>query len=459
MNDPSVIIPLDDAIADFKGHLLSHPRTILSAKFGNGKSFFLAEAEKQLKDSFQFLTIYPVNYQVAENNDIFEYIKRDILFQLYGLNMADDSYVLPDNIAASFFLFQNWDKLVEESLSSVSVITPNNKINIGLGALKFICQLKKKYDSFKANGGFEGSILDQFLDKVEHQGIYESDAVTEIIRDIIDKWKERNPDKRLCLVFEDMDRIDPNHIFRILNIVSAHTDCCGFLDWLNNYQDNKFGVDNIVVCLDYDNLKSIFSHFYGEKADFIGYINKFSDRGIFRYSVRDQAKEYYIKQLALAADMEENAIHPIFANVDIKELNLRQLFHSIADLDSQIKLPDPVFDIIPHKGFFVIIAALKRLGHSLPDICNMLSSAITSYPVVLLKYLGNWMLMIRNMKLPFEFSFGQTSPEGYLIYYTIKHIEQETIALVDRKLTGSFNSVIEIHVAEDIQMMLPYVYD
>lgn len=30
--------------------------------------------------------------------------------------------------------------------------------------------------------------------------------------------------KRFVLVFEDMDRIDPAHIFRILNVISAHMD-------------------------------------------------------------------------------------------------------------------------------------------------------------------------------------------------------------------------------------------
>lgn len=29
-------IPIDDAIIDFKNHLLSHPRSILSAKYGDG---------------------------------------------------------------------------------------------------------------------------------------------------------------------------------------------------------------------------------------------------------------------------------------------------------------------------------------------------------------------------------------------------------------------------------------
>lgn len=36
-------IPIDKAIIDFKNHLLSHPRTILSAKYGDGKTYFLSK--------------------------------------------------------------------------------------------------------------------------------------------------------------------------------------------------------------------------------------------------------------------------------------------------------------------------------------------------------------------------------------------------------------------------------
>ena len=42
-----MIIPMDQAIKDFDLHLKSHPRTILSAGFGEGKSTFLAAAEKK----------------------------------------------------------------------------------------------------------------------------------------------------------------------------------------------------------------------------------------------------------------------------------------------------------------------------------------------------------------------------------------------------------------------------
>ena len=38
-------VPLDGAIRNFAKHIHANPRTILSSKFGDGKSFFTSEDE------------------------------------------------------------------------------------------------------------------------------------------------------------------------------------------------------------------------------------------------------------------------------------------------------------------------------------------------------------------------------------------------------------------------------
>lgn len=73
------LIPIDKELSDFKSHLEINERTIFSAKFGDGKTFFLNEFKKLYKDDYYFITLYPINYSIADNQDIFEYIKRDIL--------------------------------------------------------------------------------------------------------------------------------------------------------------------------------------------------------------------------------------------------------------------------------------------------------------------------------------------------------------------------------------------
>ena len=76
-------IDISNNINDFKQVFESESRIIFSAKFGDGKSYFLNEFMKsydEKKNDYYFITLHPVNYVVEENRDVIEYIKRDILF-------------------------------------------------------------------------------------------------------------------------------------------------------------------------------------------------------------------------------------------------------------------------------------------------------------------------------------------------------------------------------------------
>ena len=70
------IIPIDEQINSFADYIANNDRAILSARFGDGKTFFLDEFKNRYSSNYIFLTLYPVLYQVADNKDIFEYIKR-----------------------------------------------------------------------------------------------------------------------------------------------------------------------------------------------------------------------------------------------------------------------------------------------------------------------------------------------------------------------------------------------
>lgn len=48
MNAPEFYIPVEPDIKRFVQHLRTHHRTILSAGFGDGKSFFLDKFEKDM---------------------------------------------------------------------------------------------------------------------------------------------------------------------------------------------------------------------------------------------------------------------------------------------------------------------------------------------------------------------------------------------------------------------------
>lgn len=442
-NKGQQIIPLDGAIKEFEKHLKSHPRTILSARYGDGKSFFLDATEKKLKNRYAFLKVYPVNYQVAENQDIFEYIKRDLLFQMFGKGMVPDSYEIPDGIASYFFLINNWQTFAEETLKELSYFDASNTIKATLGAVKFIKAMKKKYDEFKKNGGEIGARLDHFIAEFDKKGIYENDPITSILCDMIKNWKKAHSHRKVCLVFEDMDRIDPAHIFRILNVISAQMDYgykYGISPKSSNLAGNKFGVDNIVVCLDYDNLKNIFHHFYGHKACFEGYINKFSDKGIFPYSLQAQVFNFYVDELMHVTGMSNEAVLAVMKQFDITSYTLRQLYHAIDGVGQQIGLPKQNQDVVPHRGMFIMAAILRRLGQRSEEIVSILSKAFYQAPIAIGTYVATCMMLRKNIyQINMDFSFGQRK-DGFIVRYIVKDIHHDGQAFIERQLYGSWNS-------------------
>lgn len=462
MNDTKKVclIPMDDKIREFDKHLRSHPRTILSARFGDGKSCFLTAAEKELK-KYVFLKLYPVNYQVADNQDIFEYIKRDLLFQLYGKGMVPVTYEIPDSIASYFFLCNNWEKFAHKALQELSLFDASNATKTTLGAVKFLQSMKKKYDEFKKNGGELGVKLEHFMASFDDKGIYESDPITSILCDIIKDWKKLHSHKKVCLVFEDLDRIDPAHIFRILNVISAQVDYgykYGASPRSNSAVGNKFGVDNIVVCLDYDNLENIFHHFYGAKTCFDGYINKFSDRGVFTYSLQEQVNQFYVNELARVTGMENKVVLAIMNKYDFLTYTLRQLYHAVDDIGKQISLPQALNRVVPHRGLFIMAAIMRRLGLSDEKIITIISEAFRSQPQLIGAYAATSMMLRRKIENgALAFSLGEME-NGYILTYYVDNCNQDGKASVKKQKSFIKDpNIEECKVEDDIEFILRFV--
>lgn len=271
-------VDLKDKIKDFSQYLATTDRIILSAKFGDGKTFFLNQLRncEELSEEYKFFTIYPVNYSVAKNEDVFEYIKRDIILQLNkeGLLVKVDI----DAVFDSLFSFDDVRAVVSFLLSFVPGGTFYDKIFNKFG------EKKKEYEERKHTAD---KYLSSFTQK--QGGIYEEDGYTLLIRNAI-KWMKEDhamngPEwkgKKAVLIIEDLDRLDPKHLFRILNVLSAHIDDTTNPDLVTN----KFGFNNIVLVMDYEATEHIFHHFYGENACYEGYMSKFLSREPFRYSIQ-----------------------------------------------------------------------------------------------------------------------------------------------------------------------------
>lgn len=374
------IVPVAPAIQDFREHLKCHPRTILSAKYGDGKSYFLDAFMKneEVQKEFQFIKLYPVNYQVLENRDIFEVIKYDILLQMGLQDMIDLSYSVSSR-DAFFYCMKNHGLDLLESLfniagniEGVSLAKAIGKIGKStVGFIKAIKDAAKEYKEYKA--GDEG-VIDKYMDTVDSIAIHEEDLITKIIKDNLEKWrhKEENKNKKVVLLLEDMDRIDPAHLFRVLNIFSAHMDYSYKFGVQPNdsLAGNKFGLDNVVMVIHYENLKSIFAHFYGLDTCFEGYIHKFADKGKFVYSLKGEAVKYYYECLSKLTQIPEDVLHQIISEDRLRQRTLREMGNSLDRVEEQIQ---PVTGV--KYNITVAMACLRRFGFSDNEIVSCVSQA------------------------------------------------------------------------------------
>ena len=206
------IIPVDSAIQEFREHLKCHPRSILSARYGDGKSYFIDAFMKDpaVKKEFQILKIYPVNYQVLENRDIFDIIKYDVLLQM-GLNdMLDPAQEISSLDAFLFCMKSNGLDLLESlfnvasSIEGVSTVKAIGKVGKGaVGVIQRIQEAIKDYKEYKRG---ESSILDKYMGEMDKTPIYEEDPITKIIQNNLTAWRKKrgNKNKRVVLLFEDM---------------------------------------------------------------------------------------------------------------------------------------------------------------------------------------------------------------------------------------------------------------
>lgn len=303
--DTDKMIPIDSQLENFKQYLDNNRRCILSSRFGNGKSYFLSKFIEKNSENYLFIPIYPVNYQVMDNKDIFELIKRDILIRLLS-NEDIKIDELDDKKTCLFWHFLKTKPL--GTIADILEMTPDITLPVGAGidiginignAIKKIREIIKRYKDRKKDETKD--VPNDYINSFDKLmgSIYEFDTISQLITEIIYEYKRHNSNKKVVLVIEDLDRIDPAHIFRILNVFSAHFDRYDTLsakeelkDW-----DNKFGFDKIVLVCDIENIKNIYHHVYGEKTDFLGYINKFSTSLPYKYSLQNLIKDYIINEL------------------------------------------------------------------------------------------------------------------------------------------------------------------
>jgi len=267
----------------------NNDRIIFSGKFGHGKTTFLKEFfspdnQKTNDINYNVISLYPVNYSIASTEDIFRYIKYDII-----LEILTQQYDVTD-------LIEGYDYTLPKFLkeNSGEIITAIVKMipYVGKPIAEFgekVIDFKKRFIKLQTDTELENNESDKLLEyldilKSTEGSMYEDDLVSNMIEIILKRSKKN--DEQSILIIDDLDRIDPEHIFRILNVFAAH------FDRKIDGSRNKFGIDKVILVCDIDNIRNIFKAKYGSETDFNGYIDKFFSQEVFIFSHRKALADF-----------------------------------------------------------------------------------------------------------------------------------------------------------------------
>lgn len=271
---------------DFKRHLLlpNNERILFSAKYGMGKTtflkeFFKDEKQKELleKKKFNVIHLYPVNYSVSSNADIFRLLKYDIIYWM----MENDIEFKKED----FSYLQDLPKFVKKNIHKIIAPLLLFLPVVGKETFTFFKELDQLKDEFlkgceeKKKG--EEKLFEDFLvnEMVNEASIYENDVITALIENVLTRLKKDGEEN--VLILDDLDRLDPAHIFRLFNVFAAHIDLRE-----TSKKKNKFGFDKVIFVCDIDNIRDLFHHSYGNKLNFSGYIDKFYSFDVFTFNNR-----------------------------------------------------------------------------------------------------------------------------------------------------------------------------
>jgi hypothetical protein len=325
--------------SDFQEHIEQdfNERILFSAPFGKGKSTFLNDFFDTRKEEYITVKLYPINYSVASNNDVFELIKYDILFDLMAshkekINLQKEDFS-KSLVLQNFMINKMRFVPLAESIIAAAPLIGKPAIEI----LKEFKTIYGDYKKFEAETRIdETNIIKHYFKSFEKHGIHEMDDISDFIKELVKRCKKTisplsGSNLKTVLIVDDLDRLDPEQIFRLFNIFSSHYE--------NISDTNKFGFDKIIFVCDLQNIKKIYAHRYGEGVDFSGYIDKFFSTDVFTYDntkyleekIRQifSEKQHYLTDRKFALEAKNNFsslfIYLTSALIQNKQLTLRQL--------------------------------------------------------------------------------------------------------------------------------------
>lgn len=449
-------IDITKELEDFYHHLneATIDRTIFSARFGDGKTEFLKQFKEKYQDEYDFYTLYPVNYQIAPNEQIIEYIKRDLLFQLLLNEKIKPGIEIPNPIAFQWYLCNNTFDIIRDCMKfAPSLIGTMAQYQVVLGGVTALAEtIIKQYQKFKGfkeeinNNSFKEGVNYIGRFKNEAGSIYELDPISWLIAKTITDDPEKTP----VLIIEDLDRIDPAHLFRILNIFSAHIDRQYLLSEQNIIEDgtekpldqlpNKFGFKKIIFVMDAEATKAIYEKFYGN-YNYKGYISKFISKRIFEYSITKAAQtrlnEHFYHECGIDRETMFEALTDEIKNLELSVRDIVRVLDGFTNSYRKevVKITDDV-QFLSDTPLVKILAILSRLGVKRNNMSKVIQNIKPNEEII--RLLSGFALdkssitkgnCIRYNGQPYQISF-QIDWNKKLIVYNIFSISNEMAGVI-----------------------------
>lgn len=176
--------------------------------------------------------------------------------------------------------------------------------SIGQSSSKFFSAFRdivKDFNTFSKSMQIdETNDLDAFISTLkEKEGSgCEMDRISEKIKNLVGRLRV-NSGRKIVLIIDDLDRLDPEHIFRLFNIFSTQFEYHAESQSGNGY--NKFDFDKIIFVCDIENIRRIYKHKYGAGVDFKGYLDKFYSHIPFDFDNREFVRNHiriFIKRIS-----------------------------------------------------------------------------------------------------------------------------------------------------------------
>lgn len=303
------------------------------------------------------------------------------------------------------------------------------------GAFEYIDKQKKElFDYIENESKSNSDKLIEFMNVEEGKtdSLFANDIITDIINESLSKDKFNS-----ILLIDDLDRLDPEHVFRILNVFSIHLNSID----TNQPKRKSLIFNKFIFIADIENLRNIYTHRFGPNTDFQGYIDKFYSKDVYDFDnvnmingvITKIFKSIKFTQSNLNYLLDNNNLDSHFLSFIVSELltqkllslrNLMKPFGKLLDYNSNgafFKEIDHVFfpDQYP---FFIQLKFLRYLYADFSDFrFAMQKFVISNYFLKRNECLGALMIFITNVHIhKFEYKnfVFELDQEKYLFQFS-----------------------------------------